>query len=177
MEYQHLLTDRAMETDHTALAAALPKFETYFGRFILLLHVVNAVLAGEQPAATVEAHTVELAQQWAEYYVGQFHLLMALNSPQQELTGDLLRLRDYIKRRPNRTIRQLVQAKFGKTAHVKTLVSTLVEQGHIAEIDGTYAVVETLLKNRLNSHHHQLQRHHWRQLKMLNPLIQLHLKK
>ncbi|NEZ64160.1 DUF3987 domain-containing protein [Leptolyngbyaceae cyanobacterium CCMR0082] len=141
MGYQHMLTDRAMETDHPAMAAALPKFETYFGRFCLLLHVVNTVLAGEQPATTVEAHTVELAQQWTEHFVGQFELLLALNSPQQELTGDLLRLRDYIERRPNRTIRQLVQAKFGKTAQVKTLVSTLVEQGHIAEMDGTYSIV------------------------------------
>lgn len=142
MEYQHLLTDRAISTDHPSLQAALPKFETYFGRFILLLHVVNAVLSGQQPTATVDAHTVELARQWTEYYYGQFQLLMALNSPQQELTGDLLRLRDYVERRPQRTIRQLVQAKFGKAAQVRTLVSTLVEQGHIVETDGTYSVVE-----------------------------------
>ena len=143
MEYQHLLTDRAMTTDHPALGAALPKFETYFGRFILLLHIINAVLAGQQPTATVETHTIELARQWTEYYYGQFELLMALNSPQQELTGDLLRLRDYIDRKPSRTIRQLVQAKFGKTAHVKALVNSLVEQGHIIESDGKFSVVES----------------------------------
>lgn len=147
MEYQHLLTDRAISTDHPSLQAALPKFETYFGRFILLLHVVNAVLSGQQPTATVDAHTVELARQWTEYYYGQFQLLMALNSPQQELTGDLLRLRDYVERRPQRTIRQLVQAKFGKAAQVRTLVSTLVEQGHIVETDGTYSVVEPIVES------------------------------
>ena len=151
MEYQHLLTDRAIEIDHPALAAALPKFETYFGRFTLLLHVVNALLAGQQPTVTVNAHTVELARQWTEYYYGQFQLLMALNSPQQELTGDLLRLRDYIERRPGRTIRQLVGARIfdcssdkskRKTPYIRSLVDSLVDQGRIAENEGTYSITE-----------------------------------
>ncbi|MEA5464142.1 DUF3987 domain-containing protein [Leptothoe sp. PORK10 BA2] len=140
MEYQHELINRANATDHPSLQAAFPKFETYFGRFILWLHLVNAVLAGQQPAVAVDAYIVELARQWTEYYVGQFQLLMALNSPQQELTGDLLRLRDYITRKPGKTVRELVQAKFGKTTHVKALVNSLLEKGHIVEIDDKYSV-------------------------------------
>ncbi|MEO0377914.1 MAG: DUF3987 domain-containing protein, partial [Cyanobacteria bacterium P01_A01_bin.17] len=138
MGYQHDLTDRAIATDHPGLQAAYPKFETYFGRFILLLHIVNAVLAGQQPAATVADHTVEIARQWTEYYIGQFKLLMAVNSPQQGMTGDILRLHQYLERRPERTIRQIVQARLfdcdsdkskGKTAHIRNLLEMLVEQG------------------------------------------------
>ena len=33
MEYQHELTDRAIATDHPSLQSAIPKIETYFGRF------------------------------------------------------------------------------------------------------------------------------------------------
>ncbi|MBT9312563.1 DUF3987 domain-containing protein [Leptothoe kymatousa] len=138
MGYQHLLTDRAMETDHPAMGAALPKFETYFGRFCLLLHVVNAVLAGEQPAATVDAHTVEIARQWTEYFYGQFQLLMALNSPQQELTGKLLTLRDYIARKDGITTADLTRAKKGKKVELLPMLTTLVEQGFIHEQDGKY---------------------------------------
>ena len=151
MAYQHQLTDRAMETDHPALASALPKFESYFARFILLLHVVNAVLAGQQPAATVSAHTAEMARQWTEYFYGQFQLLMALNSPQEKHVGDLLRLRDYIERRPGRDLRKLVGARIfqrdedkskSKTPYIRSLVNSLIEQGYVSESDGKYVVVE-----------------------------------
>lgn len=148
MQYQRLLIDRLEATDHPSLKAALPKFETYFGRFILLLHVVNGVLAGDKPAPVVDAHTVELACQWTEYYFGQFKLLMAVNSPQQELTGDLLQLQTYLKRKPGRDIRQIVQAKLFDasndkskkgTSYIRSLLSTLTEQGYVKEADGKYA--------------------------------------
>ena len=142
MEYQHLLTDRAMETDHPAMAAALPKFETYFGRFILLLHVVNAVLAETEPTTTVEAHTVERARQWTEYFYGQFQLLMALNSPQQEITGEILTLYEYIKRKDGLTTSDLTRGGKGKKAHLMPLLEALTAQGYITERDGKYYAID-----------------------------------
>lgn len=142
MEYQHLLTDRAMETDYPAMAAALPKFETYFGRFILLLHVVNAVLAETEPAATIEAHTVELARQWTEYFYGQFQLLMAVNSPQQEITGEILTLYKYIKRKGGLTTADMTRGGKGKKAELIPLLNALIEQGHITECEGKYYAVD-----------------------------------
>lgn len=136
-KYQHELTDRAIKTDHPSLQSAFPKFETYFARFCLLLHIVNAALAKQQPAPIVSAQTVGLARQWTEYYIGQFKLLMATNSPQQQLTGDLLRLHDYLKRRPDRTVRQLVAARIfdsepdktkRKTPYMRGLLNALVDQ-------------------------------------------------
>ena len=97
--YQHELTDRQIAEDHPSLQSAYPKFETYFGRFILWLHLVNAALADQAPSATVDGYTVELARQWTEYYIAQLKLVLALNSPQQELTGDLLKVYDYLKRK------------------------------------------------------------------------------
>ncbi|MFG6097382.1 DUF3987 domain-containing protein [Leptothoe sp. ISB3NOV94-8A] len=139
-QYQHQLTDRGRATDHPSLQAAFPKFETYFGRFCLLLHIINAALARQEPDFIVSAQTVELARQWTEYYIGQYKLLMATNSPQQGLTGDLLQLHQYLERRPERTVRQIVQARLfdrasdkskRKTPYIRELLAALVEQGWV----------------------------------------------
>lgn len=149
MEYQHELTDRAVATDHPSMQAAFPKFESYFGRFILLLHIVNAVLAGKQPSTTIGVRTVEMARRWTEYFVGQFRLLMALNSPQEELTGHLLQLKNYIERKPGKTGRQIAAARLfaanpdkskHRKAYLDSLLTELVDKGHIVEIDGKYSV-------------------------------------
>ncbi|MGD1950725.1 MAG: DUF3987 domain-containing protein [Leptolyngbyaceae cyanobacterium] len=149
MEYQHELTDRAVATDHPSMQAAFPKFESYFGRFILLLHIVNAVLAGKKPSTTIGARTVDMARRWTEYFVGQFRLLMALNSPQEELTGHLLQLKNYIERKPGKTGRQIAAARLfaanldkskHRKAYLDSLLTELVDKGHISEVDGKYSV-------------------------------------
>ena len=143
MDYQHELTDRAVATDHPSMQAAFPKFESYFGRFILLLHIVNAVLAGKKPSTTIGARTVDMARRWTEYFVGQFRLLMDLNSPQEELTGHLLQLKNYIERKPGKTGRQIAAARLfaanldkskHRKAYLDSLLSELVDKGHISEV-------------------------------------------
>lgn len=151
MRYQHQLTDRAIATDHPSLQSAFPKFETYFGRFCLWLHIVNAVLAGQQPELTVSAETVAIAQQWTEYYIGQFKLILALNSPQQSLTGDLLKLHAYLERKgEGKTPRQIVQAGVfasakdsskRKTPYIQELLKTLVQKGWATVEDNSYTAI------------------------------------
>ena len=162
--YQHELTDRQVNEDHPGMQAAYPKFETYFGRFILWLHLVNAALANTAPEPVVDAYTVHLAQQWTEYYIGQLKLVLAVNSPQQELTGDLLKVYEYIKRKGQgqpldvRTITQgRLFARSGDKAktrspYLRELLSTLVEQGWIAQQDGLYSLTapDTLPTDKRN---------------------------
>jgi hypothetical protein len=149
-QYQHELTDRQIAEDHPSLQSAYPKMETYFGRFILWLHLVNAALAGQSPELVVDGYTVELARQWTEYYIGQLRLVLAVNSPQQELTGDLLRAYEYLKRKAAPLdVRAIVQARLfdrdadktkQRSPYLRELLSTLVEQGWIAQHDGLYAL-------------------------------------
>lgn len=146
--YQHELIDRQIVEDHPSLQSAYPKFETYFVRFILWLHLVNAALAGQAPEPLVDGYTVELARQWTEYFIGQFKLVLAINSPQQELTGDLLRVHKYLKRKGKplnvRAIQggRLFDRSTDKTKrrvpYLKELLSTLVEQGWLDQQDGLY---------------------------------------
>ena len=156
MEYQHELTDRAIATDHPSLQSAFPKFETYFGRFCLWLHIVNAVLADQPPALQVAADTVEIARQWTEYFIGQFKLILALNSPQQALTGDLLKLHAYLERKgEGKMPRQIVQAGVfacaedkskRKTPYIQELLNTLVAKGWATVEDKTYTAVRPATK-------------------------------
>ncbi|MGB3312322.1 MAG: DUF3987 domain-containing protein [Nodosilinea sp.] len=148
--YQHELTERQIAEDHPSLQSAYPKFETYFGRFILWLHLVNAALADQTPESVVDGYTVELARQWTEYFIGQFKLVLAINSPQQELTGDLLRVHKYLKRKGKplnvRAIQggRLFDRSTDKTKrrvpYLKELLSTLVEQGWLDQQDGLYSL-------------------------------------
>lgn len=147
--YQHELTDRQIAEDHPSLQSAYPKFETYFGRLILWLHLVNAALAGQSPEPTVDGYTVELARQWTEYYIGQLKLVLAINSPQQELTGDLLKVYTYLQRKGKPLdVRAISQARLfdgaadkekRRTPYLKEMLSGLVEQGWITQQDGLYS--------------------------------------
>ena len=103
------------------------------------LHIVNAVLADHPPALQVSEDTVEIASQWTKYFIGQFKLILALNSPQQALTGDLLKLHAYLERKgEGKTPRQIVQAGVfacaedkskRKTPYIQELLNTLVAKG------------------------------------------------
>lgn len=147
--YQHELTDRAVAEDHPSMQAAYPKFEKYFGRFILWLHLVNAALAGQTPSATVDRSIVELARQWTEYFIAQLKLVLAINSPQQELTGDLLKVYNHLKGKDKPlAAREIAQCKLFRkddkskqgTSYLKQLLTSLVDQGWIVEQEGLYRV-------------------------------------
>ena len=146
--YRRDLMSRKDGEDHCGLRNAYPKFVTYFGRFILWLHVFNAVLAGQTPAPSVDAKTVSLAQQWTEYFIGQLQVILTRNDSQQPLTGDLLRVYEYMQRKgealtPSKIstgrifCRDKDQSKHG-TAYIRKLLSILVTEGYVTEEDGRY---------------------------------------
>ena len=79
-------------------AAAAAKMGTYLSRLTLWLHLVNAALANTEPSPTITAETVAMAAQWTAFYWQQNQLLMARNAPENEITGDLLKVWTYIEK-------------------------------------------------------------------------------
>lgn len=152
--YQNELTDRAQDTDHPAMESAFPKFEAYFGRFILWIHLVNAALAKKVPDPLVSAEHVEIARQWTEYYIGQLQFILAINSPQQSLTGDRLRVYEYLKRK-NRPLkaRDVVQGRLfersrdkrkQRTPYIRELLEALVKDGWLSQAGDSYFLPTSL---------------------------------
>ena len=146
--YQNELTDRAQDAEHPAMESAYPKFEAYFGRFILWLHLVNAALAKKTPDPLVSAEHVETARQWTEYYISQLQFILAVNSPQQTLTGDRLRVYEYLKRkkRPLKA-RDVVQGRLfersrdkrkQRTPYIRELLEALVKDGWLSQAGDSY---------------------------------------
>jgi hypothetical protein len=98
----------------------------------------------------VSGATVERAKLWTEYFIGQFQLILAMNSPQQVLTGDLLKVYQYLERKQKAlTLRQIVQARIfdrardrskTKTPYISGLLNTLVEKGWLIDQQGNFAV-------------------------------------
>jgi hypothetical protein len=71
---------------------------TYLSRLTLWLHLINAALAGTEPSPTIAAETVAMAAQWTNFFWQQNQLLMTRNAPDNELTGDLLKVWTYIEK-------------------------------------------------------------------------------
>ncbi|MBC1235734.1 DUF3987 domain-containing protein [Nostoc sp. 2RC] len=107
--YQHFLTDSALAENHPGLKATYPKLQSYLARLALWLHLVNAALAGNySPSQFIDGHTMTVASQMIDFYLAQAKLLYALNSSQQELAGNLLKIKEYVDRYPlGVTVRQI----------------------------------------------------------------------
>lgn len=101
-EWQHYLVNRELR-ESGGLQLVFPKIEAYTARFALWLHVVNAALAGETPAPTIDGHTMSRAVDMARYYLSQYELIIATNSPQTGLTGVLLKIFNHLKGKPDGT--------------------------------------------------------------------------
>ncbi|WP_414545305.1 DUF3987 domain-containing protein [Nostoc sp. CCY0012] len=100
--YQHQLINWLEAESHPGLKATYPKLQTYLGRFALWLHLVNAVLAGETtPGQFIDGQTMAVACQIIDFYVAQARLLYALNSEQQTLAGNLLKIKEFAERHPD----------------------------------------------------------------------------
>jgi len=140
---QHRLIDWMQEENHPGLKAAYPKFESYLARLALWLHVVNGALGEKCPAAIVSDATMSRAGQLTEYFVGQLRLIYAHNSPQQQLTGTLLRMQAFAetKGRPIET-REFKMGVWSlrkcSPAEIKTHLSTLVQAGYGSWVNGKY---------------------------------------
>jgi hypothetical protein len=95
-KWQHYLVNRELK-ESGGLQLFFPKIEAYTVRFALWLHVVNAALAERTPASIIDGHTMTQAVKMARYYLSQYELLLATNSPQSGLTGILLKIFNHLK--------------------------------------------------------------------------------
>ncbi len=99
-EYQHDLTRQLLETNLTGLQNVYPKLETYFGRFCLWLHLINAALAGVKPEPQISADTVKLAIELTNYYTQQWILFHNTQNPEiANLTEPMLAIHEFAKRK------------------------------------------------------------------------------
>ncbi|MBW4559652.1 MAG: DUF3987 domain-containing protein [Mojavia pulchra JT2-VF2] len=104
--YQHQLIDWTKQETHPGLQTAYPKFETYLARFALWLHLINSVLAGEtNPSEFIEGEAMEIACLMIDFYIAQLKLIYTYNSPQLELAGNLLKIKEFVERKPGSQIR------------------------------------------------------------------------
>lgn len=139
LQWQNYLVNRELR-ESGGLQLVFPKIEAYTARFALWLHVVNAALAGETPAPTIDGCTMSRAIEMAQYYLSQYELIMAVNSPQAGLTGVLLKIFNYLKEKPDGTTIGKLKAGIRSLRGVdKTEIQShchwLVENGY-AVLDG-----------------------------------------
>jgi len=99
-EFQHELTRELLATNITGLQNVYPKLETYFGRFCLWLHLINAALAGEEPLGQIQPDTVRAAIQLTRYYTHQWILFHSTQNPEvADLTEQMLAIHEFAKRK------------------------------------------------------------------------------
>jgi DNA polymerase elongation subunit (family B) len=148
--WQHSLVDAEREEHHPGLKLVYPKIEGYTARFALLLHCVNAVLAGETPTQVIPGGTMALAAELAAFYLSQAKLLYATNSPQYGLTGRLLKLYQFAEGKPGgitpRDAKQSLR-DFRKlpAPEIKKDFSALVDAGRFQIKDNRFFVAEDVV--------------------------------
>ncbi len=163
---QHQLVDWTLAETDIGLKTAYPKFESYFGRFALWLHLVNSVLAGAtDPQQYIGAETVATAWAMVEFYITQLKLVYALNSPQQVSAGRILKIKEFITQRTEgvevRTLKSGCRILRKVPTHeIRNDLMILVDAGEIIFKDKKYypsssTVVDAtdgLLTGRLTQH-------------------------
>lgn len=147
-EWQHYLVDRERKESHAGLRAVFPKIEAYTARFALWLHVVNAALANDLPQPTISGATMQRAIALAQYYLSQWELIMATNSPQSGLTGILLKIYQYLKDKDAITISKLKAGirslRKTDTAEIQAHCKWLADNGYVIVNGKKVQVIEKI---------------------------------
>ncbi|MBD3886401.1 DUF3987 domain-containing protein [Phormidium tenue FACHB-886] len=140
---QHCLIDWMKEENQPGLKAAYPKFESYLARLALWLHLINAALGYGHPALNIDQQVMIQATHLTTYFINQLRLIYAYNSPQQQLTGVLLRMQVFAENK-GRPV-ELQEFKSGiwslrknTTAQIRENLSTLVQFGYGNWVNGKY---------------------------------------
>jgi len=89
--FNHSLVAAEIHESHFGLDLVYAKIESYAARLALWLHIVNAVVVGEQPAPIISGETMQAAIELAAFYLWQHKLIYAHNAPTQKLDGILLK--------------------------------------------------------------------------------------
>ncbi|MFM6348452.1 MAG: DUF3987 domain-containing protein, partial [Dolichospermum sp.] len=103
--YQHQLINWTLEENHPGLKAAYPKLQSYLARLALFLHLVNAALVGATPDQMIGDYVMYAACKMIDFYLAQARLVYAVNSPDQEIAGNYLKIKTYIDKRGQATVR------------------------------------------------------------------------
>jgi hypothetical protein len=97
--FQHTLVYQTKAEAHEGLRAAYAKFEAYAARLALWQHIIFEVADGmDEPCDLVTEGAMLRAIEMTQYYIGQLRLIYALNAPQDELVGDLLKIQNLAER-------------------------------------------------------------------------------
>jgi|694.fasta_scaffold22879_11 hypothetical protein len=140
--YQHQLINWSIEENHPGLKATYPKMQSYLARFALFLHLVNAVLIGATPEQMIGEYAMYAACKMVDFYLAQARLVYALNSPQHELAGNYLKVKQFIDKRGQATVRDvrsgIAALKVLTAADVAVMCDELVNQGVIRKQDKYY---------------------------------------
>lgn len=153
---QHRLIDWMQEENQPGLKSAYPKFESYLARLALWLHIINAALAHGCPSQEISQQAMIRAAQLTTYFINQLRLIYAYNSPQQQLTGILLRLQTFAENK-GRSV-ELREFKSGiwslrkhSTVQIRESLSTLVQLGYGSWVNGRYCACYTEAQSVLPS--------------------------
>ena len=117
----------------------------YTARLALWLRCVNAILAGELPAASIPGSTMQKAVHLASFYLGQAKLVYAVNSPQSGLTGRLLKLYQFAEGKKKGITPRLVKTNMNcfkkiPTAEILRDCQSLAKDGYFRSSGGTFFV-------------------------------------
>lgn len=139
--YHRWLTDEQIAETHPGLRAVYPKIQSYFARLGLWLHIVNAVLAGQEPEQMISGATMYSACALTNFYLNQAKVLYNANC-QNELTGELLKIKEFIDKRDGVAIREIRSGIYSlrkkPATEVESLCSAIQELGLIILREGKY---------------------------------------
>jgi hypothetical protein len=90
--WNHTLVNAEIEEVHFGLSLVYAKIESYTARIALWLHIVNAVLRGENPIPVISGETMQHAIEIASFYLWQHKLIHAHNAPNRLLEGLFLKV-------------------------------------------------------------------------------------
>ncbi|MEY3300537.1 MAG: hypothetical protein RLZZ597_3797, partial [Cyanobacteriota bacterium] len=91
--------DRRLSTDTPVERVLYPKYRDRAGRVALVAHCLEYASRGQQPPAEIPNSTLEAAISFVTFCLGQTRLLYSEIGLTSELTGDLLKVHDYLKRK------------------------------------------------------------------------------
>jgi hypothetical protein len=87
----HAIVDLEKEEPHFGLSLVYAKIESDAARLALWLHIVNAVVKGEEPSPVISGETMQAAIELAAFYLWQHKLIHAHNAPTRKLEGIFLK--------------------------------------------------------------------------------------
>lgn len=151
IRFQNYLTELGEDADDCE-RSAFPKFKTYLHRFALFFHVLNGVL-GRDPEGVVGAEistdTVKQAIHCLRFFIGQYQVVLNINSDDRKEAGNAEILLRYIKRKGADvvTARQIVRSGCLSARGVKSKaeydaqLNLLVDAGRLKKTDEGFQVV------------------------------------